>query len=319
MSQDGYRTLGGSIARLRAEIRRSIVGYDHVVDDLLVALTARGHVLLEGVPGVAKTTLAKVFATACGLEFRRIQFTQDLLPADITGHYYFDQRKQEFQLRRGAVFTNLLLADEINRSPPKTQSALLEAMEERQATIEGTTLPLPEDFMVIATMNPIDIEGVYRLPEAQLDRFLIRSRMSYLDAETEVAMLTSKLTNEKARPTPILDKGFFAQAHALSQKVHVEPDVLRYLHSVCHATRDDAAIVLGASPRAMEQLLRACRARAVLEGRGYVIPDDIKTLVPKVLNHRLILEVEADMAGRTPEAILAEVLARVPVPKVDAA
>jgi len=311
--------IGDGSARLRAEIARSITGYGGIVDDLLISLTARGHVLLEGVPGVAKTTLAKNFAAATGLQFRRIQFTQDLLPADITGHYFFDQRKQDFELRPGAVFTNLLLADEINRAPPKTQSALLEAMEERQATIEGTTLPLPEDFMVIATMNPIDVEGVYRLPEAQLDRFLIRSRMGYLEPETERAMLQSKLQADRSIVLPAVERGFFERAHLQSLKVRVEPDVLKYLHEVCLATREDRAVTLGASPRAMEQLLRACRARALLEGRDYVLPDDVKILAPKVLNHRLILDVEAELAGRTPESILADIMARLTGPKVDVA
>ena len=311
-----FAEYGEAVGALREELARVIIGYETAFEDLLIGITARGHILLEGVPGVAKTTLAKTFAAASGLQFRRLQFTQDLLPADVTGHYFYNQRTQEFDLRPGAVFTDLLLADEINRAPPKTQSALLEAMEERQVTIEGRTMQLPAAFMVVATMNPIDVEGVYRLPEAQLDRFIIRTRLNYLDPAREAEMLTTKLGVGAVPVKPVLKPEFFEQAYRLMQKVHVEPDVLTYLHQVCLSTRDDPGVVLGASPRAMEQLLRAVRARAVIEGRAYVIPDDIKALVPRVLNHRLILDVEAELAGRSAEAILADILGRVPVPKV---
>ncbi|HVL49255.1 MAG TPA: MoxR family ATPase [Candidatus Thermoplasmatota archaeon] len=304
-----------SLERARAEIARVVVGYDDVATDLLVGLLANGHVLLEGVPGIAKTTLAKTFATASGLTFKRVQFTQDLLPADITGHYYFDQKTEDFAMRRGPVFTNLLLADEINRAPPKTQSALLEAMEERQVTIEGRTFPLESPFMVIATMNPVDVEGVYKLPEAQLDRFMIRTRMGYLDPERERQMLEAKAFAAPRTVSPALDDKTLKAAQAAVQAVHVERDVVAYVQGVARATRDHPGVTLGASPRAMEQMMQAARAIALLDGRGHVLPDDVKYVAPRVLNHRIILHVDAEIEGKTPESAVADALAKVEVPK----
>ena len=308
------KTLARELAAMRAQVAQAVTGYDDVVTDLLVGLLAQGHVLLQGVPGVAKTTLAKTFAGASGLAFKRIQFTQDLLPADVTGHWFYNQKTEEFELRRGSVFTNFLLADEINRAPPKTQSALLEAMEERQVTIEGRTFPLERPFLVVATMNPVDVEGVYRLPEAQLDRFIIRAEMGYLSPESERGMLLAKLAPPPAAPSA-LDPKVLVEAQEATRRVRVAPEVVGYLHDVALATRADPSVALGASPRAMEQLLAATRALALLEGRDYAIPDDVKRAAPKVLNHRIILNVDAEIEGRTTRSVIADVLARVEVPK----
>jgi MoxR-like ATPase len=307
-------SIASELARLRAQVGRVVVGYEDVVDDLLIGLLAQGHVLLEGVPGIAKTTLAKTFAQATSLSFRRVQFTQDLLPADITGHWFYNQKTEDFEVRKGAVFSNFLLADEINRAPPKTQSALLEAMEERQVTIEGRTFALERPFLVVATMNPVDVEGVYRLPEAQLDRFIIRTQMGYLPPEAERAMLLSKLS---ASPPPVspVDPKVILDAQEALRRVRVGPETLGYLHDVALATRADPAVTLGASPRAMEQMLGAARALALMDERDYVIPDDVKRAAPKVLNHRLILGVDAEIEGKTGRSVVADVLARVEVPK----
>lgn len=310
-----FAQIHGSV---RSRVSETVQGYDDVVTDLMIGLLARGHVMLEGVPGLAKTSLAKAFAHITGLGFRRIQFTQDLLPADITGHFYFNQKEGEFQIRQGPVFTNVLLADEINRSPPKTQSALLEAMEELQVTIEGQTFPVNPPFMVIATLNPIDVEGVYRLPEAQLDRFMLRTSMDYLSKEAERAMLSQKLSHPAPRSAP---QGFKLDAQTIEQGrravpgITITPEVLRYLHDVCLATRNHPHVTLGASPRAMEQMMRASQAHAILNGRGYVVPDDVKRVAKKCLEHRMILDVDAEIEGLQGAAILEEILGKVPVPK----
>ncbi len=308
-----YRGIHEDLQRV---IARRVTGYRHVVTDLLLGLLASGHVLLEGVPGIAKTTLAKTFAETTGLEFRRIQFTQDLLPADVTGHLFYNQRDQVFEMREGPVFANVLLADEINRSPPKTQSALLEAMEERQVTIEGDTRPLPVPFMVVATMNPIDVEGVYHLPEAQLDRFMLRTRMHYLDQEQEQAMLLAKMRNQTDRSAlPKLRKDVILSGQRIVGRVHVHPELVGYLQRMALATREHPDVELGASPRAMEHMLRASQALALVSGRSYVIPDDIKQVASRVLAHRVILGLDADMEGRRAEAIVDEIVAGAAVPK----
>ncbi len=308
-----YRGIHEDVQRV---IARRVTGYRHVVTDLMLGLLAGGHVLLEGVPGIAKTTLAKTFSLTTGLEFRRIQFTQDLLPADVTGHVYYNQRDQVFEMREGAVFTNVLLADEINRSPPKTQSALLEAMEELQVTIEGDTRPLPVPFMVVATMNPIDVEGVYHLPEAQLDRFMLRTRMHYLDEAQEKAMLLAKLHGSRDDSAlPKLRKDVILSGRRIVNRVHVHPDLVSYLQRLALATREHPDVELGASPRAMEHMLRASQALALVSGRSYVIPDDIKQVAARVLAHRVILGADADLEGRRAETIVDDIVAAEPVPK----
>ncbi|MGB0652309.1 MAG: AAA family ATPase [Thermoplasmatota archaeon] len=304
--------------RIHEEIQRvvgqQVVGYAHVVTDLLVGLLGGGHVLLEGVPGVSKTTLAKRFAATTGLQFSRVQFTQDLLPADVTGHTVYDQKSGKFQMRKGPVFTQMLLADEINRAPPKTQSALLESMEERQATIEGETFPLPEPFMVVATMNPIEMEGVYQLPEAQLDRFMVRTRMGYLSREQEREMLASKAKRPTPPDPPRLRTKVITEARELVVKVHVEEELLHYIQAIAEATREHPDVELGASPRAMEQMLRGAQALALLHGRTFVIPDDIKAVARKTIPHRLVLNVDATIDSKDPDTVLDAVLADVPVP-----
>lgn len=298
-----------------ASVHRVIAGQEEPIRLLMIALTARGHALLEGVPGVGKTTLAKTFARTAGLDFRRIQLTPDLMPADIVGHSYFDQKTGEFKIRKGPVFAHVLLADEINRAPPRTQSALLEVMEEQQVTIEGQTLPVPDPFLVLATKNPIDIEGVYPLPEAQLDRFMLFVNMEYPEREVERDILLRKL---HAIAPPEAIPGLVHALHEAHARVHVDHDVLDYALTLVRATRDHDAIELGAGPRGSEHLVAAARAAAVLAGRDYVIPDDIKRLAIPVLGHRMMLAPDAEVEGLEADEILTEILdaTAVPIAKV---
>ena len=285
---------------VRREVGRVYLGDASAVDMMLVALLARGHVLLEGVPGIAKTTLVKAFATTLGCSVRRVQFTPDLLPADITGTYVLNPRDGSFALRAGPIFANVVLADEINRAPAKTQSALLEAMQERQVTIEGDRFELPDPFFVLATQNPIDLEGTYPLPEAQIDRFLVRVQMGYPQEKDEIAMLR---THGIAAPAPyvVLSPTDALQLQSIGARVHVEEDLFAYAVALCQFTRQHPRVVLGASPRASLGLLRAAKASAVLAGRGFVTPDDVRSVAPHVLAHRLILvpELEGDLRART--------------------
>lgn len=300
---------------VKKNIGKEIVGYEEVIDDFLICLITEGHLLLEGVPGIAKTTLIKAFTKAVGLEYERIQFTQDLLPADISGHYYYNQKTGEFELRKGPVFAQILMADEINRAPPKTQSALIEAMQEQQVTIEGNTLSLPDPFLVIATRNPIETEGVYPLPEAQLDRFMIKSDMTYLSQDEELDVL--RLKNEYS-PDSIekVDDGFGYEIIGLHNEVHVSEPILKYIRDIVVETRNVGDLVLGASPRAGEQLLYASKGRALINGRGYVIPDDIKSIAMKVLVHRLILSIDAELEDVQRRDVLRDILEeRVEAPK----
>ncbi|MCI0463772.1 MAG: MoxR family ATPase [Gemmataceae bacterium] len=298
--------------RTLAEVGRVVVGMEHVTYQLLIALLAGGHVLLEGVPGVAKTTLSKTFARILGTQYQRIQFTPDLLPSDVTGTYIFDRKTNDFVLRKGPIFCQVLLADEVNRAPAKTQSALLEAMQEIQVTIEGTTLPLPQPFMVLATQNPVEQEGVYRLPEAQLDRFLLRVEMGYPEPKQEIAML--KLHSKPAveveevyTPELILD------AQRWVADVYGREELLNYIVDVSEATRAHPDVALGASPRASLCLLRCARARALLAGRHYFTHEDVQAIAVGVLGHRLIVRPEAEVEGKTAADVVREVLDSVPV------
>jgi MoxR-like ATPase len=295
---------------VKNQVGRVYIGDSAAVDMMLVALLARGHVLLEGVPGVAKTTLVKTFATTLGCGVRRVQFTPDLLPADITGTYVLSPREGTFSLRAGPVFTNILLADEINRAPAKTQSALLEAMQERQVTIEGDRFELPNPFFVLATQNPIDLEGTYPLPEAQIDRFLIRVLMSYPTSRDEVAMLR---THGVAAPEAqaVLGANDVLRLQSIAARVHVEDDLFEYSVNLSSFTRNHARVVLGASPRASLALLRSAKGHAVISGRPFVTPDDVQRVAVPVLAHRLILvpELEGDSRART--AIVEEALVKV--------
>ena len=300
---------------VKAEVRKAIVGYEEQVEDFMMCLITQGHILMEGVPGVAKTTLSKAFASVCGLSYRRMQFTQDVLPADITGHYFFNQKTAEFELRRGPLFADLVLVDEINRAPPKTQSALLEAMQERQVTIEGNTFPLPDPFMVIATLNPIETEGVYPLPEAQLDRFMFKSVMDYVSEDDELKIIDLKSRKQDQTDTVLERETIFA-IQKLFGKMTVDDTIKRYIRDIVITTRDKDVLMLGASPRAGEYLLYSSKAHALLAGQDYVIPDDVKAVAHKILDHRLILSIDSELEGVTVPSVVEEVLGKVPVPRV---
>jgi MoxR-like ATPase len=298
------------IDAVRREIGRVYIGSPGAVDTLLVALLARGHVLLEGVPGIAKTTLAKAFATALGCTGKRIQFTPDLLPADITGTYVLSPRDGTFALRTGPIFANVVLADEINRAPAKTQSALLEAMQERQVTIEGDRFELPLPFLVVATQNPIDLEGTYPLPEAQIDRFLVRVSMAYPSARDEALVLKTHGLGAPA-VRPILDPRDVAQLQGVAERVYLEDDLLDYAVALSTFTREHPRVALGASPRATLGLVHAAKAAALLAGRPFVAPDDLREVAPGVIAHRLVMTADAEGEPRARERVVEEALAKV--------
>jgi len=310
-----------SAEAILGEIRKVIVGQEEVMGQVLVALLAEGHVLLEGVPGIAKTLIVRTLAHAISADFKRIQFTPDLMPSDVVGTNVFDPTRSEFRLRRGPVFTNILLADEINRTPPKTQAALLEAMEERRVTIDGEPYPLPGTFMVLATQNPIEYEGTYPLPEAQLDRFMLKVMVGYPEAAEEHQILLNY--NGGFRPRKIEDAGVKAVAGEADlaacreeiAKVVVDEPIMHYIEEIVQRTRRERNLILGASPRASITFLLTAKAMAGIRGRGFVIPDDIKALAPAVLRHRLILRPEAEIEGLTPDRIVANILAAVEVPR----
>jgi len=295
-----------------------IVGKRPVLERVLWAILGDGHLLIEDVPGLAKTLIAKSFAAGLGLSFRRIQFTPDLLPADITGTYVYDRKTSDFVLRRGPIFTQLLLADEINRAPPKTQSALLEAMQERQATFEGETFPLDRPFFVIATQNPIEHEGTYPLPEAQVDRFLLRIDVGYPTREQEIEVLERrrKRRSDDATIEPVTTPDQVRGLQAAIEDVHVDPAVEGYIVDIVGATRGHSQVEVGASPRGSLALLKVSRARAAMAGRDFVTPDDVKTVAGPALAHRLILKPDPWIRGVRTATVLADVLAQVPVPKV---
>ncbi|GIX19454.1 MAG: MoxR-like ATPase [Erythrobacter sp.] len=306
---------------IRAEIAKAIVGQESLVEMLLVALLAQGHVLMEGPPGTAKTLLANAFARALGLDFGRIQFTPDLLPGDILGSNLFNFQTSQFTLTRGPIFCELLLADEINRTPPKTQAALLEAMQERKVTLDGETHPLPARFMVIATQNPIESQGVYPLPEAQLDRFLFKLLVPYPAAAEEARIVaTFGQLNGPPRPAelgiaPVTDAAGLAAASAALGAVTMAEEIIAYVVRLVRATREHAELSLGASPRAAVLLAGAARARAALAGRDYVIPDDVKALAVPVLRHRLTLSPAAEIEGRDIEALVGELVEATEAPR----
>ncbi len=300
-----------SCNRVIDEVQRVYVGPRNVPEQLLVTLLARGHVLLEGVPGVAKTTLCKAFAATLGCDFRRIQFTPDLLPADITGTYVLSPKEGTFQLREGPIFANVVLGDEINRAPAKTQSALLEAMQEYQATIEGDTRPLPSPFIVLATQNPVEQAGTYPLPEAQIDRFLIRLLIGYPTPADEKGILRRFSDGSPSARRILIPEQILAMQQ-LVERVHVEDSILDFVVRLAAFTREHARLFLGASPRASLALVKASRARALVLGRPYVIPDDVKRLAVPVLAHRLVLTPEAEMEGTQHERIVRQALDEVP-------
>ncbi|WP_373285018.1 AAA family ATPase [Novosphingobium marinum] len=306
---------------IRQEVGKAIVGQPETIDHLLVALMARGHVLLEGPPGTAKTFLAQSFAASLGLEFGRIQFTPDLMPGDILGSNLFNFQTSQFTLTRGPIFCDLLLADEINRTPPKTQAALLEAMQERRVTLDGAMHPLPEHFTVVATQNPIESQGVYPLPEAQLDRFLFKLLVPYPSAQEE-ARIVSRFGANRGLPSPA-ELGIGAVAspallHAAAEavkRVTLSDSVTEYVVRLIRATRESADIAVGASPRAAVLLAGAARARAALDGRDYVLPDDVKALSTSVLRHRLMLSPAAEIEGKQVEALVATLVEQTEAPR----
>jgi MoxR-like ATPase len=304
---------------LRTEVAKAVVGQDAAVTGLVVALLCRGHVLLEGVPGVAKTLLVRSLAATLDLDTKRVQFTPDLMPGDITGSLVYDARTAAFSFREGPVFTNLLLADEINRTPPKTQAALLEAMEERQVSVDGTPRALPDPFVVIATQNPVEYEGTYPLPEAQLDRFLLKLTVPLPERADEIQVVQAH--NEGFDPRDlsalqaVASSADLAAGREAVRSLTVSPEVLGYVVDVCRATRTSPSLQLGASPRGATALMATAKAWAWLSGRDYVTPDDVKALARPTLRHRVALRPEAELEGVTSDAVLEGVLATVPVPR----
>jgi MoxR-like ATPase len=297
-------------AAISAQVGRVYIGAPETTEMLLVALLARGHVLLEGVPGVAKTTLVKAFSKTLGVSFKRIQFTPDLLPSDITGTDILDMRENAFVLREGPIFAHVVLGDEINRAPAKTQSALLEAMQEQQVTIEGETRPLAAPFLVLATQNPIEHEGTYPLPEAQVDRFLIKLTMTY-PAEADEKRMLATHSRPVPEPAPVIGPEDVMRMQRLAEQVHVEEDLFDYVLGLSLYTRRHRRVYLGASPRASLALLVAAKARALLKGRDFVLPDDVKLLAPYVLAHRVLMTPEAELEGAQPQAVVHEAIASV--------
>lgn len=302
-------------SRLAAAINEVIEGKPDVVRTTITVLLAEGHLLVEDVPGVGKTMLAKTLARSIDASVRRVQFTPDLLPSDITGVSIFNQDERRFEFRAGAVFANVVVGDEINRASPKAQSALLEAMEERQVTVDGRTYPLPHPFIILATQNPVEMEGTYPLPEAQRDRFMARVSVGYPEASSEIAMLDHHAARSPLESLrPVTDADGVARMVATVQRVHASEPVRRYIVDLAAATRRHPQIRLGASPRAGLHLLRAARARAALNRRGHVLPDDVQAVAPVVLAHRLLVTSEAQMARQSPTALVSEILQRTPVP-----
>jgi MoxR-like ATPase len=312
--------LSALASHVRTELAKIIVGQREVVDQLLLVLVCGGHAVVEGVPGLAKTLAVKSLARICGLGFQRVQCTADLMPADVTGTNVFNLANSTFSLHRGPIFTDLLLVDEINRTSPRTQAALLEAMEERQVTIDGTRYPLSANFTVLATQNPVEFEGTYPLPEAQLDRFLLKIRLTYPSAQEEIQILTQyekgfdprRLDQIVLAP---LEPTLLASARQEIEQVRIEPALLSYVVALTRRTRDWPAISLGASPRAAVGLFFVARALAGMDGRDYLLPDDVKAAALPVLRHRLLLKPEADLEGLTTDQVISQVVAAVEVPK----
>ena len=310
-----------ALSALRNEVSKAVVGQDAAVTSLIIALICRGHVLLEGVPGTAKTLLVRSLAKALRIDTKRVQFTPDLMPGDITGSLVYDARTTQFTFREGPVFTNLLLADEINRTPPKTQAALLEAMEERQVSVEGTPRPLPEPFLVAATQNPVEYEGTYPLPEAQLDRFLMKIRIDLPERNAEIEVLHRHAHGfdprdlDAAGLLPVAGSEDLDRARREVSAVIIQPQVLAYIVDVVRATRLSPSLQIGVSPRGATAIMHTSRAWAWLSGREYVSPDDIKALAFPTLRHRVSLRPEAELEGVTADAVIESILATVPVPR----
>ncbi len=297
-----------------SEVSRVIVGNGEILQQLFVALLVNGHVLLEGVPGLGKTVMAKTFANTLGISFKRVQFTPDLLPADITGTKIFDQQEGAFVLQKGPIFANLVLADEINRSAPKTQAALLEAMAERQVTIEGQTLQLEKPFIVVATENPVEMEGTYPLPEAQVDRFLFKLWLDYPEDQEEVEILRRQLTGDSPSVEIITNGEELLAAQKLMNMVYIDDRILKYIRDIILKTRNHPQIALGCGPRASLVLMKCSKARAAILGRIYVTPDDVRALSMPALNHRILLKPEAELEGLDVKSVIKSILEEIPIP-----
>lgn len=310
-----------TLQRIRETVSTRVLGQEEVIDQILAAFIARGHVLLEGVPGTAKTLLIRVLAGALDVRFGRVQFTPDLMPSDVSGVNVYQESSRAFEFRPGPIFTDLLLADEINRAPAKTQSALLEAMQERQVTVDGVTHPLGDLFSVFATQNPVEYEGTYPLPEAQLDRFLVNVRIDYPSRSAELAMLANYSEGFDAErtstfmPTPVVTKEEVAQLREMTDSVNVTVEVREYIADIVRATREDTSFTLGASPRAAVALFRIARAAALVAGRDFTTPDDVKQHALPVLRHRVLLAPELQVEGRSADDVISAILARVPAPQ----
>lgn len=308
-----------ALANIKAELRKVIVGQEEFIDQFLVALLSNGHVLIEGVPGVAKTLTAKLMAKTFSVDFSRIQFTPDLMPSDVTGTSIFNSVSNDFEFKKGPVFSNIVLIDEINRAPAKTQAALFEVMEERQITADGTTYQLEAPFLVFATQNPIEQEGTYRLPEAQLDRFLFKIELGYptLEEEKQILSIFDKQTDSKAFDTvkPVVTQQELLALQSVVNSIHIEENLRDYIAEVVHKTRSNRMLYLGASPRASLAILQSSKAMAVMNGRDFVTPEDIQLVTAPVLRHRILLTAEKEMEGATPTDVISQIVKGVEIPR----
>ena len=309
------------VQQMHAEIAKAVIGQREVIEQVLVALFAAGHVLIEGVPGLGKTLLVRALAKTFDGKFSRIQFTPDLMPSDVSGHAIYDPKTERFAIRRGPVFTNLLLADEINRAPAKTQSALLEVMQEQQVTIEGKAMPVPQPFMALATQNPIEHEGTYPLPEAQLDRFLLKINIAYLSEDDEISMLESVPgdavgdTLDVSQVHTVIQPGTVSAMQAVTARLQVDSQINQYAIRLVRATREWQGIIIGSGPRGSIALIRAARAIALLYGRDYVMPDDVKKIALPALRHRILLAPELELEGQSPDRVLQAIIDQVEAPR----
>ena len=311
--------LSEQVGKIKEEIGKVIVGQEGMIDLLVTALLADGHVLIEGVPGVAKTLTAKLFSKIISVEFSRIQFTPDLMPSDVVGTSVFNMKNSDFEFHPGPIFSNIVLIDEINRAPAKTQAALFEVMEERQVTVDGATHPMKKPYMVLATQNPIEHEGTYRLPEAQLDRFLFKIVVNYPNLDEEVSIITKQHKREGSLATeevaPIVCAEDITSMKAFTQKVHVEEHLIRYIAQIVQETRNNPMLFLGASPRASVAILNGAKAFALIQGRDFISPEDIKKIALPVLRHRIALSPEKEMEGISPDVIVQQIIDKIEVPR----